>query len=154
MSPNKKTKMHTSTSEFDFQPNNTLLLSKIKAFQSNQNQETFMAVLDELQGNNAFLLIPTTAPVAGKDRNEEGWSTIEKGTQLSFTSVFEVEGQKILCAFTSQQHLMSWASETKPFVSLPAKDVLEIALQNHIERIVIDTNQDSVFVLGRTITKP
>ena len=112
-----------------------------------------MAVFNELQGNNAFLLIPTTEPIVGKDRNDEGWSTIEKGTQMSFTSVFEVDGQKILGAFTSQQTLMNWANETKPFASLPARDVLDIAIQNGIEKIVIDSNQDTMFVLGRTISK-
>src|SRR5690606_12678644 len=101
--------MSTSNPELEFQPNNTNLLSAIKSFQNNQNQETFMAVFNELQGNNAFLLIPTTEPIVGKDRNDEGWSTIEKGTQMSFTSVFEVDGQKILGAFTSQQTLMNWA---------------------------------------------
>ena len=149
----KKIKMSTSNIEFEFRPNNTNLLATIKAFQKNQNQETFMAVFNELQGNNAFLLIPTTEPIVGKDRNEEGWSTIEKGTQMSFTSVFEVEGQKILGAFTSQQTLMNWANETKPFASLPAKDVLDIAIQNGIEKIVIDSNQDTMFVLGRSIGK-
>lgn len=145
--------MSTSNPEIEFQPNNTNLLSAIKAFRNNQNEETFIAVLNELQGNNAFLLVPTTVPIVGKDRNNEGWSTIEKGTQMSFTSVFEVEGQKVLGAFTSQNTLTNWANETKPFASLPAKDVLDIAMQNNIERIVIDSNQETMFVLGRTISK-
>lgn len=137
----------------DFNPNNTPLLKSIKAFQNNQNQETFMAVLNELQGATAFLIIPTLEPVAGKEKNKEGWSTIEKGTKLSFTSVFEMEGQKIMGVFTSQQNLMLWAKETKPFVSIPAKDVLDIAMQNGIEKIIIDSNQDTMFVLGRTVEK-
>lgn len=145
--------MNTSNPEMEFQPNNSNLLTVIKAFRNNQNEETFMAVLNELQGNNAFLLVPTTEPIVGKDRNEEGWSTIEKGTQMSFTSVFEVEGQKVLGAFTSQQNLMNWANETKPFASLPARDVLDIAMQNGIEKIVIDSNQDTMFVLGRSLNK-
>ncbi len=145
--------MNTSKPEIEFQPDNTNLLTAIKAFRNDQNEETFMAVLNELQGNNAFLLVPTTEPIVGKDRNEEGWSTIEKGTQMSFTSVFEVEGQKVLGAFTSQNTLTNWANETKPFASLPAKDVLDIAMQNNIERIVIDSNQETMFVLGRTISK-
>lgn len=145
--------MSTSNPEMEFQPNNSNLLTVIKAFRNNQNEETFMAVLNELQGNNAFLLVPTTEPIVGKDRNEEGWSTIEKGTQMSFTSVFEVEGQKVLGAFTSQQNLMNWANETKPFASLPARDVLDIAMQNGIEKIVIDSNQDTMFVLGRSLNK-
>lgn len=145
--------MSTTQPEMEFQPNNTNLLTYIKAFRENQNQDTFMAVLNELQGNNAFLLIPTTEPIVGKDRNEEGWSTIEKGTQMSFTSVFEMGGQKVLGAFTSQEKLMQWANDTKPFASLPAKDILEIAVQNNIERIVIDSNQDTMFVLGRSIAK-
>ena len=145
--------MNTSNPELEFQPNNTNLLATIKAFQINQNQETFLAVFNELQGNNAFLLIPTTEPIVGNNRNEEGWSTIEKGTQMSFTSVFEVEGLKILGAFTSQQTLMNWANETKPFASLPARDILDIAMQNGIEKIVIDSNQETMFVLGRSLNK-
>lgn len=133
-----------------FQPNNTNLLAKIKSFQGNQNQETFMAVLDELQGDNAFLLVPTSSPVTGENP-EKGWTTLEKGAQLSFTSVFEVEGKLVMGVFTSQATLMSWASETKPFVTLPAKEVLEIAVENKISQIIIDSNQESMFVLGRTV---
>ncbi|WP_445457690.1 SseB family protein [Flavobacterium sp. HNIBRBA15423] len=134
-----------------FTPNNSNLLKNIKNFQNNQKQETFMAVFNELQGENAFLIIPTAEPVMGENKDENGWSTIEKGKQMTFTSVFEVEGQKVLGAFTSQQTLMIWAKETKPFVSIPAKDVLDIAMQNDISKIIIDSNQDTMFVLGRSI---
>lgn len=135
----------------NFTPNNSNLLKNIKNFQNNQKQETFMAVFNELQGENAFLIIPTAEPVMGENKDENGWSTIEKGKQMTFTSVFEVEGQKVLGAFTSQQTLMIWAKETKPFVSIPAKDVLDIAMQNDISKIIIDSNQDTMFVLGRSI---
>ena len=133
-----------------FQPDNTNLLANIKAFQANQNQETFMAVLEELQGNNAYLLVPTASPVTGENP-EKGWTTVEKGTQLSFTSVFEVEGKFVMGVFTSQATLMSWATETKPFVTLPAKEVLEIAVEHRISQLIIDSNQESMFVLGRTV---
>ncbi|NHN24939.1 SseB family protein [Flavobacterium jejuense] len=135
----------------NFTPDNSNLLKNIKAFQNNQKQETFMAVFNELQGENAFLIVPTAEPVMGENKDENGWSTIEKGRQMTFTSVFEVEGQKVLGAFTSQQTLMIWAQETKPFVSIPAKDVLDIAMQNDISKIIIDSNQDTMFVLGRSI---
>ncbi len=134
-----------------FTPNNSNLLKNIKNFQNNQKQETFMAVFNELQGENAFLIIPTAEPVMGENKDENGWSTIEKGKQMTFTSVFEVDGQKVLGAFTSQQTLMIWAKETKPFVSIPAKEVLDIAMQNDISKIIIDSNQDTMFVLGRSI---
>jgi len=133
-----------------FQPNNTNLLARIKSFQANQTQETFMAVLDELQGDNAFLLVPTSSPVTGENP-EKGWTTLEKGAQLSFTSVFEMEGKLVMGVFTSQATLMSWATETKPFVTLPAKEVLEIAVENKISQIIIDSNQESMFILGRTV---
>lgn len=135
----------------NFTPNNTALLKNIKAFQKEQNEATFMAVFNELQGENAFLIVPTAEPVMGENKDENGWSTIEKGKQITFTSVFEIEGQKVLGAFTSQQTLMLWAKETKPFVSIPAKDVLDIAMQNDISKIIIDSDQDTMFVLGRTV---
>lgn len=140
-------------SENTFNPNNTNLLSNIKEFQTNQNQETFMSVFEELQGDNAFLVVPTSEPVKGENKDENGWSTIEKGTPMTFTSVFEVENQKVMGVFTSQAALTIWSQETKPFVSIPAKDVLEIAMQNNIEKIIIDSNQETMFVLGRTISK-
>ena len=112
-----------------------------------------MAVFNELQGDNAFLVVPTAEPVKGENKDKNGWSTIEKGTPMTFTSVFEVENQKVMGVFTSQAALTIWSQETKPFVSIPAKDVLEIAMQNDIEKIIIDSNQDTMFVLGRTISK-
>ena len=51
--------------------------------------------------------------------------------------------------FTSQAALSIWSEETKPFVSNPAKDLLEIVSQNDIEKRIIDNNQESMFVLGR-----
>jgi hypothetical protein len=137
----------------NFTPNNTTLLENIKAFQVNQNQDSFMAVFEELQGDNAFLVVPTSEPVKGENKDENGWSTIEKGTPMTFTSVFEVENQKVMGVFTSQAALTIWSQETKPFVSIPAKDILEIAMQNNIEKIIIDSNQETMFVLGRTISK-
>lgn len=133
-----------------FKPDNTNLLTKIKAFQVSQNQETFMAVLEELQGENAYLLVPTSSPVTGENP-EKGWTTIEKGAQISFTSVYEMEGKFIMGVFTSQATLMNWATETKPFVTLPAKEVLEIAVEHRISQLIIDSNQESMFVLGRTV---
>jgi hypothetical protein len=133
-----------------FEPDNSNLLLTIKAFQTNQNQENFMAVLSELQGDNAYLLVPTSSPVTGENP-EKSWTTLEKGAKLSFTSVFEMEGKLIMGVFTSQATLMSWASETKPFVTLSAKEVLEIAVENKISQLIIDSNQQSMFVLGRTV---
>jgi predicted DNA-binding ArsR family transcriptional regulator len=133
-----------------FKPSNTALLTKIKAFQTQQNSETFMSVLKELQGNNAYLLVPTSSPATGK-KPEKGWTTLNKGAQLSFTSVFETEGKLVMGVFTSQAALMTWATETKPFVTLPAKEVLELAVENKISQLIIDSNQETMFVLGRTV---
>lgn len=133
-----------------FKPDNTNLLIKIKAFQTNQNQETFGAVLEELQGDNAYLLVPTSSPVTGENP-EKRWTTLEKGKQISFTSVFEKEGKLLMGVFSSQATLMRWATETKPFITLPAKEVLEIAVEYKISQLIIDSNQDSMFVLGRTV---
>lgn len=140
----------SNTENTTFKPDNTNVLTKIKAFQTNQNQENFMAVLEELEGDNAYLLVPTSSPVTGENP-EKGWTTLEKGAQISFTSVFETEGKLVMGVFTSQATLMSWATETKPFVTLPAKEVLEIAVENKISQLIIDSNQESMFVLGRTV---
>ena len=143
-------KLMPENTKSTFKPDNTNLIIKIKEFQTNQNQETFMAVLEELQGDNAYLLVPTSSPVTGENP-EKGWTTLEKGAQISFTSVYEMEGKFIMGVFTSQATLMSWATETKPFVTFPAKDVLEIAVEHRISQLIIDSNQESMFVLGRTV---
>lgn len=46
---------------------------------------------------------------------------------------------------------MHWATTTQPFVTLPAKEILEIAMENNVSQIIIDSNQESMFVLGRTV---
>lgn len=62
----------TKVSKNTFQPNNSNLLNKIKVFQANQNQETFMNVIEELQGENAFLLVPTSSPITGDNPKKDG----------------------------------------------------------------------------------
>tara|TARA_B110000503_G_C7147900_1_gene413804 strand:+ start:1003 stop:1422 length:420 start_codon:yes stop_codon:yes gene_type:complete len=133
-----------------FKPKNDQLIAKIKLFKASQDQKHFLSVLEELQGNNAYLLVPTATPVTGKNP-EKGWTTVEKGTPLSFTSVFEIGEKLAMGVFTSQATLMTWATETKPFVTLPAKDVLEIALEHKISQLIIDSNQETMFILGRTV---
>jgi hypothetical protein len=134
--------------ETPFTPDNSKLIELLIAFRKKSTKDTFMAVVNELQGPNAFLIVPTAKPTTGTNAGA-GWTTLEKGTTLSFTTVYDVEGIKVFGVFTSQEKLMSWANDTKPFTTMPAKAVLEIAQEQGFGRIVIDSDQDTMFVLER-----
>lgn len=138
--------MSESTSKAEFQPNNKKLLENINAFHKNQNGDTFMAVIEELQSDNSFLVVPSSADSSVKANS---WSTLEKGDTISFSTVFDIDGLKVFGVFTSPEKLMAWASEMKPYKMIPAKAVLEIAQEQGFGRIVIDSDQDTMFILER-----
>lgn len=135
-------------SESNCTPDNSLLLKSIHAFHNDKTQENFLAVITELQSETAYLVVPTSQPAA-TEKDEKGWSTIKEGTPLSFSTVYDLDGLKVFGVFTSQEKLMAWSDITRHFTAIPAKVVLEIAQENGFGRIVIDSDQDTMFVLDR-----
>lgn len=135
------------------QTNNKPLHDTIKKFQSNKTAAHFTEVLKQLQNKETLLTVPVKA---SESPSTTQWSTLKKGDSLTLQSVFSEGNEKTLLVFTSPQHLQDWAQTTIPYKIVAALDLLELAQDNGINRIIIDYNQDTEFVLENqnSQTKP
>ena len=134
--------------ESTFTPDNTRLLTLIKAYHENTAQANYAAVIEELYGDTAFLLVPTNGK-SGTTQNN--WETLKEGATIEFKTVFNVEGLLVFGVFTSEETLAKWINEPTSFLAMPAKTVLGIAEEQSFGRIVIDSDQDTMFVLERNV---
>lgn len=125
-------------------PSNEKLIKLLNSYSLNKSDGKFRKVYNELWHGNSYLLVPSEPNITNEDKY------IQSGT-LQFTAVFNLDGLKVLGAFTSEPALLGWAKKPTPYTPLPARDVLELCQQNNIGRIVIDSNQPTMFVLERNI---
>jgi hypothetical protein len=134
--------------ESNFTPDNTRLLALIKAYHQNTAQANYAAVMEELYGDTAFLLVPTNGKSGATQNN---WETLKEGATIEFKSVFNLEGLLVFGVFTSEETLSKWINEVTTFMAIPSKTVLEIAEEQSFGRIVIDSDQSTMFVLERDV---
>jgi hypothetical protein len=135
--------------EATYTPDNTRLLALIQTYNQEESNGSYANVLKELYADQAFLIVPTL----GKKNNSEseGWKTLKAGETIDFTSVFNVDGLLVFGVFTSEVALSKWISEETSFLAMPAKKVLEIAEEQNFGRIVIDSHQETMFILERDV---
>lgn len=100
-------------------------------------------VYEELLQKRAILLLPSV----NDGHQELGWRTIAAGEKLKLTSVFDVDGLKVLGAFTDEQALFQWAKRPTTYTAMPAHSVLEMCETEGIGRLVINSDQSTMFVL-------
>jgi hypothetical protein len=134
--------------ETEFTPDNSVLLELIQVYHQNTTSENYGKVLEELQGPRAFLVVPSD----GKQSKSDEWHTLSKGTTVGFTSVFNVDGLLVFGVFTSETALSKWIDKETAFMAMPARVVMEMAQENNFGRIVIDSDQETMFVLERNVS--
>jgi hypothetical protein len=71
---------------------------------------------------------------------------------VGFTSVFNVDGLLVFGVFTSETALSKWIDKETAFMAMPARVVMEMAQENNFGRIVIDSDQETMFVLERNVS--
>ncbi|MDQ3017737.1 MAG: SseB family protein [Bacteroidota bacterium] len=119
------------------------LIELLTLFGQNRNQETYTNVINALNGGGHLLFLPTAS-----DRTASGsWKTLEGGSKLKLTSVFNLNGKVVLAAFSSELTLFSWAQDNLHFTAMDSKDALILCQSNGIDKIVIDSDQATMFVL-------
>lgn len=133
----------------EFQPDNTVLLELLHIYQKNPDTTNYKLVFEELQGNRAILYVPSVNDISLKNTE---WETTKADTQVSFTSVFNQDGLLVFGVFTSEEALAKWTQRETTYIAMPAKQVLKLAQQNNFNRIVIDSDQDTMFVLERDVS--
>jgi hypothetical protein len=124
---------------------NTRLLDLIHAYTEQQSEKTYAAVIDELMEGNAYLLMPSV----GSSHPKQQWRNMDEGESLDLTSVFNVDGLNVLGAFTSEETLLEWAQKETNYSAMPAREIIDLCMSNNIQRIVIDSDQPTMFVMQR-----
>lgn len=127
-------------------PENSRLLELLNIYEKKQGKaDSYKNVLLELMNGNSFLLLPSE----NDNKLTENWSTSKKDTSLNLTCVFILDGLKVLGAFTDEESLLSWAKKPTAYTALESKAVLELCEKELIERIVINSDLPTMFVLER-----
>lgn len=129
----------------DKNPNNNKLIALLEKYNRNQNSENYKEVFEEIVNGNSFLILSS---VNGNGTNNE-WKTLEKESTLNLTCVFDQDGLMVLGAFTSSEKLVSWSKEATEYTAMKSKDVIDFCQANRIDRIVIDSDLPTMFVLER-----
>jgi len=102
-------------------------------------------VVLELMNGNSFLLLPSQ----NEDKGSGTWTTAQKGTTLKLTCVSNFDGLKVLGVFTDETSLLGWAKKPTQYTALSSKDVLKLCEEQLIERIIVNSDLPTMFVLER-----
>lgn len=127
-------------------PDNSRLFQLLEIYQKeNGKGDSYKNVVLELMNGNSYLLLPSQ-----NDNESTGmWTTTEKNTTLKLTCIYNLDGLKVLGAFTDENALVSWAKKPTQYTALPSKDVLKLCEEQLIERIVINSDLPTMFVLEK-----
>ena len=114
-------------------------------YNKNQSTELYAKIANELMSGEYNLFIPTV----NEGANQGQWKTISEGATLKLKSVFNLDGLKVLGAFSTEQNLNKWIKEKSDYTVMNSRDVLSFCQSNGIDRIVIDSKMPSMFVIER-----
>lgn len=129
-------------------PDNTKLLGLLEKFwKENGKGDTYKNVVLELMNGNSFLMFPTENDT---NTDPDKWTTVEKDTTMRLASVVNLDGLKVLGAFTDEQALVAWTKKPSQYTAMRSKDVLKFVQDNGMDRIVINSDQPNMFVLERS----
>ena len=132
-------------SEINESPDNTKLIRLLEKYGKSRTQENYRKSIEEIMYGNSMLVLPSINDGAPK----ENWETLEKGSTLKLTSVFDQDGLKVLGAFTSPENLLKWTGKVTEYTAMKGKDVVDFCQANGIDRVVIDSDMSTMFVLER-----
>lgn len=130
-------------------PDNSRLFKLLEIYQrQNGKNDSYKNVVLELMNGNSFLLLPSQ----NDNEGSETWTTAQEDTTLKLTCVYNLDGLKVLGAFTDENSLLAWAKKPTQYTALSSKDVLKLCEEQLIERIVINSDLPTMFVLERNRT--
>lgn len=129
-------------------PDNIKLLRLLEKYrEENGKGDTYKNVLLELTNGNSFLMFPTQND---SNTDPDKWTMAEKNTTLKLASVVNIDGLKVLGAFTDEQALLAWTKKPSQYTAMRSKDVLKFVQDNGMDRIVINSGQLNMYVLERS----
>lgn len=127
-------------------PDNSKLFQLLEIYQrQNGEGESYKNVILELKNGNSFLLLPSE----NDTENSDTWTTVKTDKTLKLTCIYNLDGLKVLGAFTDENAILSWAKKPIQYTGLSSQAVLKLCEENLIERIVINSDLPTMFVLER-----
>jgi len=125
-------------------PENTRLNFLLTNYSQNRSQGNYELVVKELLNGNSFLIVPTI-----NDGIKNDWTKLDTDQTIKITSVFNLDGLKVLGVFSSEARLYHWAKTATQYTALQAQAVLDLCKEQDISRIVINSDSNDMFVLER-----
>ncbi len=126
-------------------PDNTRLTYLLDIYGQYRSNENYKAVLDEITTGNSFLLLPSV----NERGDSNGWQTAQVGTTINLASIFNLDGLKVLGAFSDETALVKWTNRETQYTAIKTQDLVDFCKQNNVDRIVINSDQKNMFVLER-----
>lgn len=126
-------------------PDNFKLIALLEKYNQNNSSENYKRAFNEIVNGNSFLILSSL----NNEGSNGNWKTIEKGSTLNLTCVFNHDGLIVLGAFTTPEKLLEWTKEATQYTAMKSKDVIYFCQTNRIDRIVIDSDLPTMFVLER-----
>lgn len=128
-------------------PDNSRLLGLLDTYwKENGKGDSYKNVVLELMNGDSFLMFPTKNDFKTYPNN---WTTTEKEMTFKMQSLLNVDGLKVLVAFTDEQGLMTWVKKPTEYTAMRAQDILKFARDNDVSRIIINNDLPNMFVVER-----
>ena len=125
-------------------PDNTkliFLLNNCIGYRSNTN---YGLVMKELLEGNSFLILPSI----NGEKNLDGRAHTSETTKLKLSSAYNLDGLKVLGAFSDEKSLLTWAKKVTTYTALKSQAVFELCKEHNINRIVINSDSPNMFVVN------
>ena len=128
---------------------NTRLIFFLNEWSKNPSGKNFEKVMDELVHGNSHLLLPSVAEALGN----RSIIVADSETKLSLTCIYEVDGVKVLGAFTDETSLYNWSKKPYHYIAMSSKKILKMCEMNDIYKIVINSDSPHIFLVQRKGSK-
>lgn len=121
--------------------NRKLILLLDKWGEDHNNYQNYSSVMNELANGTSYLLLSSQ----NDNDNSKEWKTLENDSTLKLNCIFDVDGLKILGAFTDENALLEYTKRETSYTAMKSQDVLSFCETHGIDRIVINSGQKNAW---------
>jgi hypothetical protein len=123
------------------QPDNARLIFLLNIYSEHNSDKNSRLILDELKNGNNFLIVPII--------DEHNKAIGEQANILTLASSFDLDGLKVLGAFTDEASLMRWANAPTPYYATKSGLLLDFARDNKVNKVVINMGSPNCYIVEK-----
>jgi hypothetical protein len=124
---------------------NSKLISLLNDWGENPSGKNYDRVTRELVKGHSYLMLPSI----NNEPFDHNWIVSETDPPLQLTCIFEVDGVKVLGAFTDNKSMYHWSKKPTPYLAILSQVVLEMCEKNNIYKIIINSGSPNIFLAQR-----